>query len=751
MTNITHNMMIDIIIPVYNACLDLKECVESIIKWTSDSNRIIIINDKSTEKELYEYLETLKRRNLKNFTIIENDENLGFVGTVNKGMKMSNINDVILLNSDTIVTKNWLEKIQYSAYRYPHIGTVTPLTNNGTICSVPNFLEDNKVPKGFTIDSFAELIERISSNNIYEVPTAVGFAMYIKREVINKIGYFDDILYGKGYGEENDFSFRAKEAGYINIICDNTYIYHNGSMSFGKTRNKRIEENFKKLNYRYPNYSLEIEKFILRNPLSDIHNKIKRYVETDNLKNILYVLHNNIEEGLDHPIGGTELHVKDIIIEYGKSVFFVLYTSGSNIFLDKYVDGEIFMKKSFHMSRNLEARDMYNYEYSEIFSSILEYYKIDLVHIHHLVKNTFDVIDVSKNKKVPIIFTLHDFYMISPTINLLNKDDELCENIREETIEVLYSKGYSKDFLDYWNDNCLKVLNNVDLIVTPSKSAKIIYEDYYKCKIKTPINVIEHGVLHNDQEFKKAIYNSNEKFKIAFIGGISKIKGSQIILKILKEMKKNKNVEFHIYGNIGDPDLNIYESKNLIKHGRYEKSDIIKKLKEENINMVSLFSIWPETFSYTLSESFAANIPTLVYDIGALGDRVFENINGWKVDMKASTKDVVHRIEEIISNYNSYDFKFDLKTTKDMVDEYRIIYDNLCKLKEPRVYSNKSYRLLNENILSSMSTDVGRENSNYKFSYEYKLVNYIRNKKIIFLPLRKLFFVTLKLKKKWRK
>ena len=177
MTNITHNMMIDIIIPVYNACLDLKECVESIIKWTSDSNRIIIINDKSTEKELYEYLETLKRRNLKNFTIIENDENLGFVGTVNKGMKMSNINDVILLNSDTIVTKNWLEKIQYSAYRYPHIGTVTPLTNNGTICSVPNFLEDNKVPKGFTNDSFAELIERISSNNIYEVPTAVGFAM----------------------------------------------------------------------------------------------------------------------------------------------------------------------------------------------------------------------------------------------------------------------------------------------------------------------------------------------------------------------------------------------------------------------------------------------------------------------------------------------------------------------------------------------------------------------------------------------
>ena len=111
----------------------------------------------------------------------------------------------------------------------------------------------------------------------------------------------------------------------------------------------------------------------------------------------------------------------------------------------------------------------------------------------------------------------------------------------------------------------------------------------------------------------------------------------------------------------------------------------------------------------------------------------------------------MHRIEEIISNYNNYEFEFDLKTTKDMVDEYRIIYDNLCKLNESRIYSNKSYRLLNENILSSISTDVGRENSDYKFSYEYKLVNYIRNKKIIFLPLRKLFFVTLKLRKKWRR
>lgn len=91
------------------------------------------------------------------------------------------------------------------AYLDHSIATVTPLTNNGSICSVPTFLEDNHIPAGYDIDSFAHYIENISLKQFREIPTAVGFCMYIKRNIIDEIGLFDQENFGKGYGEENDF------------------------------------------------------------------------------------------------------------------------------------------------------------------------------------------------------------------------------------------------------------------------------------------------------------------------------------------------------------------------------------------------------------------------------------------------------------------------------------------------------------------------------------------------------------------
>ena len=56
--------------------------------------------------------------------------------------------------------------------------------------------------------------------------------MYIKRSVLEGVGYFDEKAFGKGYGEENDFCFRCFDVGYRHLLCDNTYIYHKESQSF---------------------------------------------------------------------------------------------------------------------------------------------------------------------------------------------------------------------------------------------------------------------------------------------------------------------------------------------------------------------------------------------------------------------------------------------------------------------------------------------------------------------------------------
>src|SRR5699024_10554590 len=141
---------------------------------------------------------TLRETNIK---ILENEENIGFSATVNRGIALSDENDVILLNSDVLVTPEWVEKLIKCAYSDAGIATVTPLSNNASICSVPVSNQNNPLPDNMTLEEYAVEIERTSLKSYPSIPMAVGFCMYIKRSVIKEVGLFDSAAFGLGYGE----------------------------------------------------------------------------------------------------------------------------------------------------------------------------------------------------------------------------------------------------------------------------------------------------------------------------------------------------------------------------------------------------------------------------------------------------------------------------------------------------------------------------------------------------------------------
>lgn len=244
-------MCVDIIIPIYNAFEKLQRCLQSIYCHTNlTENRLILINDKSSDMRIAPYLDNQMRDNI---IVIHNNANKGFSNNVNLGMKQSADRDVILLNSDTVVTERWVEKMVQCAYRDNSIGTVTPLSNNATICSVPRFCEENTLPEGIDIDQMAAIVEECSLRKYPRIPVANGFCMYIKREVIDTIGDFDAGTFGRGYGEENDFCNRAEQGGYVHVMCDDTYIYHSGTQSFStEEKMTYIKEHDRILYERYP-------------------------------------------------------------------------------------------------------------------------------------------------------------------------------------------------------------------------------------------------------------------------------------------------------------------------------------------------------------------------------------------------------------------------------------------------------------------------------------------------------------------
>lgn len=253
--------MIDVIIPIYKGYQETRECITSVMNCEcSQQFRVIAINDCSPDVEIKKYLLSIDHD--ERFILLENEENMGFVKTVNRGMAYSD-NDVILLNSDTVVTRKWVDKLFNAAYSSSNVGTVTPLTNKGTIASVPIFNRDNEIPEGFSIDTFSALVEKISNRSYPVIPTAVGHAMYVKREVTNLIGLLDEKTFGKGYYEEVDFSLRVSKAGFKNILADDTFIYHYGSTSFQHEKVKLIRRNKLRLLRKHVYFPVVFKFFFL--------------------------------------------------------------------------------------------------------------------------------------------------------------------------------------------------------------------------------------------------------------------------------------------------------------------------------------------------------------------------------------------------------------------------------------------------------------------------------------------------------
>jgi GT2 family glycosyltransferase len=281
----------DIIIPIYNAYDCLSDCIESVIKFTDlNNNRVILINDNSSDNRV---LPLLKKYSSNNIILINNDVNQGFVKNVNIGIKYSNDNDVLLLNSDTIVTSNWLKKIQKCAYSDEYIATVTPLSNNATFASVPKSFYKNELPDNYNLEEFSKIVENCSFNSYPEIPTGHGFCLFIKRSAIKTVGFFDAETYGKGYGEENDFCFRCLDCGLKNVLCDNTYIFHKESQSFSKEKEELINQGLTALKLKYPKYKDRLDLWCSKKSLDYIGNNICLFMSQANntVPNILYIIH----------------------------------------------------------------------------------------------------------------------------------------------------------------------------------------------------------------------------------------------------------------------------------------------------------------------------------------------------------------------------------------------------------------------------------------------------------------------------
>ena len=151
---------------------------------------------------------------------------------------------------------------------------MTPFSNNATICSFPRFCQANELPEGWSVAALHALFARTLEGQALEVPTAVGFCMYIRRDCLDETGEFDAASFGAGYGEENDFCLRASGRGWQHLHALDTFVYHAGGASFSARQQELQAAALQAMRRLHPQYEDLVREFVARDPAREARRRV---------------------------------------------------------------------------------------------------------------------------------------------------------------------------------------------------------------------------------------------------------------------------------------------------------------------------------------------------------------------------------------------------------------------------------------------------------------------------------------------
>lgn len=285
---------VDVVVTIHNALDNVRLCLESVVTNTVNRYAIIAVNDGS-DPETKAYLEVFESVHAQ-CKVIHNEAARGYTVAANQGLRASTADYAILLNSDTIVPKGWLDALLDCAQSDPKIGIVGPMSNAASYQSLPKRRSANgdwavnALPPGFTVDDMASLVSALSRSEFPRVPFVNGFCYMIKHSVIDAIGYLDEETFPHGYGEENDYSLRAAAAGFELVIADQSYVFHEKSKSFGHERRLELtREGQEALTKKHSAERLAEGVLAMEDTeaLADLAERVGKIIENGDYRNLL--------------------------------------------------------------------------------------------------------------------------------------------------------------------------------------------------------------------------------------------------------------------------------------------------------------------------------------------------------------------------------------------------------------------------------------------------------------------------------
>lgn len=595
--------MIDVIVPVYRNFELTRRCIESVLN--SDIGvafELIVINDCSPDPVLSAWLEQAAADG--RFTLLKNDFNRGFVQTVNRGMVLHPERDVVLLNSDAEVANDWLDRLQVAAYSEAGIGSVTPFSNNATICSYPVLCADNELPEGFELATVDAVFRDANAGCKVDLPTAVGFCMFIRRACLEQSGPFNAALFGRGYGEENEFCMRSAELGWRHVLAADVFVRHEGGVSFAETQSENQRIGRKALLGVYPHYDLVIRQHVEEDPAASL--RFAADLALSRRRGLPVVLMISHKRG-----GGTARHLEMLIAQLQDQATLyelVPVEEGGSVSLGMHGEGRA--RLVFDPFGDFEA-----------LVSTLEALDLARIHIHHTIGLAAPIFTLPERLQRPYDMTVHDYYLVCPQDSMTDAQGRYCGAPDDAGCNRCLAQRPAPGGVDIaaWRRFGEVLLGGAERVFVPSHDTEQRMRRYID-KARYIHAVHEVGDLTVPVAIKAPV--PEKPFKVVVLGALGIIKGADLLEAVALEARASRApVEFHLLG-YSYRKLRCKPLSTLEVHGPYEETELAGLLQAVDADVAWFPGSCPETYSYTLSACLKAGLPVVAPDIGAFPERL---------------------------------------------------------------------------------------------------------------------------------
>lgn len=610
---LARSTVVDVIIPVYAGLEETRRCLDSVLAFPQQTaHEIVVVDDCSPEPAISAWLDDLADSGA--ITLLKNPINLGFVNTANRGMVLHPDRDIVLLNSDTEVHGDWLDRLHHHAASDPMVGSVTPFSNNATICSYPRFMQDNPLPEDWPLAALDALFAEINAERSVEMPTAVGFCMYITRRCLEQVGYFDATLFKRGYGEENDFSMRALDIGFRHLLAADVFVYHRGGVSFGEDGPELCEEAQNILKQRHPHYLALASDYCARDPARVLRRRVdSARLARSRRQRLLFVMHRGG--------GGTEKHVRELaaLLEPDYEVFILRPTYNATTVALEWA----------RRSEEFSTWFPLPHAYTDLLD-LLRKLAITRVHFHHVLDLQQQLLRLPQDLGVPYDFTVHDYYPICPQYNLAKTDGRYCGEPDTEGCTACLAERQALWGLDIlsWRTLFRNILVGADRVFVPSRDALSRVKAYIP---QANLVLLPH------METIDSVSVSNKPFwgsdiKVVVLGQLSLAKGIKLLEACAIDAKVRKLPIFFKVIGFTEEKVRQYPEIPLSFYGRYEDYELASLIAHERPDLIFFPALWPETYSYTLSSAINSGLPIAAPRLGAFTERLLDYPLAWLMD-----------------------------------------------------------------------------------------------------------------------